>query len=380
MGTLKAKGESMPAFARKEIVQLDEVGTYHCTSRCVRGKYLCGYDRKTGEDNRHRRNWFDIRIRQLQQVFMVDMLSYGFLENHFHTVNRIRPDLAEKLSDWEVARRSLLLKSHSFSDSVKLVEPKRKAIERVLANPKKIKNWRARLSDLSWYMRYLKEPIARRANKEDGVTGFFWDARYKSVRLLDEIAVMLCSIYVDLNEVRAKMATTPEKSTFCSISQRIKSWQEKRRKQSQSTGKQAWDKPSKSRLEPAPNWLSPINALCDNGTKSGTLTEEKPFPNGARPSNSGFLPMKVEQYFQLCDWIGRIVRKGKRGAIPAGLAPILERLTDNVDLFVQVANNFGSLFKRCFGSPEAIREHRTRQNAKKIHGLSLARSLYPASA
>ena len=37
--------------------------------------------------------------------------------------------------------------------------------------------WRGRLGDLSWYMR---EYIARRANAEDGCTGRFWEARFKS--------------------------------------------------------------------------------------------------------------------------------------------------------------------------------------------------------
>ena len=39
---------------------------------------------------------------------------------------------------------------------------------------------RARLGDLSWYMRVLNESISRMANAEDGVTGWFWEGRFKS--------------------------------------------------------------------------------------------------------------------------------------------------------------------------------------------------------
>ena len=39
--------------------------------------------------------------------------------------------------------------------------------------------YRARLGDLSWYMRVLNESISRMANAEDGVTGRFWEGRFK---------------------------------------------------------------------------------------------------------------------------------------------------------------------------------------------------------
>jgi hypothetical protein len=42
-------------------------------------------------------------------------------------------------------------------------------------------------------MKCLNEPVARMANKEDGCTGHFWEARYSSEALLTSTA------YVDLN-------------------------------------------------------------------------------------------------------------------------------------------------------------------------------------
>jgi hypothetical protein len=45
----------------------------------------------------------------------------------------------------------------------------------IVENPKAIAEYRSRLTNLSWLMKSLSEPIARRTNAEDKVTGRFWD-------------------------------------------------------------------------------------------------------------------------------------------------------------------------------------------------------------
>jgi hypothetical protein len=69
-------------------------------------------------------------------------------------------------------------------------------------------------------MRLLSQKIGRRANQEDHEVGKFWQARYRAVRLLDETAVLACAVYVDLNPIRASIATTIETSDFTSGQQR----------------------------------------------------------------------------------------------------------------------------------------------------------------
>ena len=80
---------------------------------------------------------------------------------------------------------------------------------------------RERLQSLSWFMKCLKEPLARMANREDNVRGAFFEERFKSIAILDEEALLAACVYIDLNPVAAGIAQTPEKSPHTSIKQRV---------------------------------------------------------------------------------------------------------------------------------------------------------------
>ena len=213
----------MPAYARSHIVPPDEVGVYHCIARCVRRAFLCGVDPLTGRYYEHRKEWIRERLELLASVFAIDICGYAVMGNHLHVVLRVRPDLVRDWSDEEVALRWTRLCPPRNPATGEKMEPSECDLNMIVSDPARLAVIRQRLSSLSWFMGRLSEPIARRANREDECKGRFWEGRFKSLALLDEAAILACSIYVDLNPIRAGVATTPEQSAYTSAYDRIRS-------------------------------------------------------------------------------------------------------------------------------------------------------------
>ena len=169
--------------ARKSLVDSSVTPYYHCVSRCVRRAFLCG------QGAEHRKQWIEDRLRELSEIFAIDVCAYAVLDNHLHVVLRLDDETAAGWSDLEVAARWGRLFPPRGKDRRPLEVSEAWLQERV-ADAKWIAAARERLNSLSWFMKCLKEPLARRANKEDECRGTFWEARFKSIAILDDEALL----------------------------------------------------------------------------------------------------------------------------------------------------------------------------------------------
>jgi REP element-mobilizing transposase RayT len=330
--------------ARNQLICPETTPYYHTISRCVRRAFLCGEDSLTGKSYEHRKEWVIERLRELADVFSIDICAYAIMSNHYHLVLRINQDTAKQWSiervieQWEKLYSVPVLVSRYRRGETSSKAENQKAEEI-------IETWRERLMDISWFMRSLNEHLARRGNEEDSCTGHFWESRFKSQALLDEGAVLGCMSYVDLNPVRAKMADTPEESDFTSIQQRIHALAPK----------------SVRPTDEAPTTPIPLMKLVSQ--------RQDPHPNS--------LGFTLTDYLELVDWAGREIREGKRGSINETAPPILERL--NLDPYRLMEHLRGEAVIETpvmLGSVEKIKHALTTAERKFVKGLSEARRLF----
>jgi len=250
-------------------------GAFLITSRCVRQARLCGHDEVSGRDLSHRKRWIEQRIAMLAERFSVAVYAYAVMENHLHLVVRTDPQAP---AHWEAA--DVLRRWFDVSRGDEPPEARRQRIEAALGNEDLIAKYRERLGSLSWFMRFLSEPIARIANLEDGCTGRFWQGRFQAKALLDEPAALSGMVYVDLNPVRAGVVKTPEAAGHVSIRRRFEAM----------------------RHAVPGALLRPVL--------------------GSGPA----LSVSEQEYLTLVDETGRAVREDKPGAIPRSLPAIVARL------------------------------------------------------
>ena len=328
-----------PRYAQ---VSLEATPYYHCVSRCVRRAFLCGHDEHTGQSFEHRRGWIEDKLLELGRIFALDIAAYAVMSNHYHVVLHIDKVQAEGLTRKQVItlwhqlfKGNLLSQRYEKGDNLSQVE--RDKLD------KDIETWRKRLMNISWFMRVLNENIARQANREDDCTGRFWEGRFKSQALLDEAALATCMGYVDLNPIRAGMAISPETSDHTSIKLRIE---------------MALQTEQPHYINQQPKTLLPFAG----------------YPRQNMPKG---LPFRLNDYLELVDWTGRILRDDKRGAIPDSLPPILERLNMDAKHWLYLANHFESPFKGLVGSAYKLKQACQTLGYQRTPGLRSCEAYFP---
>lgn len=296
---------------RRRQISLDHTRYYHCMSRCVRRAFLCGKDKFTGKDFEHRRAWIEDRLKQLASIFAIELLAYAVMHNHYHVVLRVTVERAASWSDDEVAAR--------WGQLFALPEWDVRASE--------VQIWRDRLSSISWFMRCMNEPLARRANREDDCSGRFWEGRFKLQALLDENALLKCMTYVDLNPVRSGLVDSPEVARYTSYRARV-------------DGKD--------------------RHLIGFSDTSSIVTEP--------------VPISRREYVSLVHWSSRCIRSGASVCVPSSCHPVLERMQLSEDQWGREIRHYGRWYYRAVGSLSSLEKYCTHVGQRWLKGSGRARS------
>ena len=301
--------------------------------------FLCG----DGNGNRKDALYQRTKLVRGEAFPGIQVATYALMDNHFHLVVRFDPHAAHHLSAEEIAHRWLLVQDDA---ALRMNQDAFQATKKAIASDAdRVHRYRQHLSTVGWFMRSIKQPIARMANIDDDCTGAFWEGRYSSIALTDEAAVVACMAYVDLNQVRAGLVDRPEDAVFTGLAERCAARQAGTQGLTHYPQPQAHDEDHRACFadedsapttdcvlplqdsEPAlplragvddpndaidhePDWLIPINRL---------FAQQLVSPDTIQFSQANYL--------ELVDQTGRLLKAGKRGAINPRLSPLLKRLS-----------------------------------------------------
>jgi len=137
-------------------------------------------------------------IQAFSSLYFAEILGFTILDNHFHIAVKMHP--SDYVTDAELMER---LKSFYGKDR-EFIQSEFPAI-------------REKLSDLSCFMKDIKQNFTRWYNKRNNRYGFFWGGRFKSVIVEKGETLINLLAYIDLNSIRAGIVEKPEEYRWSSI-------------------------------------------------------------------------------------------------------------------------------------------------------------------
>ena len=170
----------MPRTTR--LIIKDETAVYHVMSRTALDGFPLGDVEK---------DFMLDLIRRFSALYFVEILGFCLMGNHFHILVRMFPE--HKYTDEDIQKR---YESFYGDDS--------------MFASGWIPSLREKLSNLSEFVKEIKQSFSRYYNKRHHRRGTLWGERFKSLIVENGETLINCLAYIDLNPIRAGMVERPE--------------------------------------------------------------------------------------------------------------------------------------------------------------------------
>lgn len=193
----------MPRSKRQWISQ--QAGSFHIISRTSGARLMLDDEEK---------EYFLKLLERFAAGFFVQIHAFAVMGNHFHILATGLELEAMKASRELLIERYRLMYGKTadppggtYDDSGNLIPDADDGTGRL----------RERLGSISRFVQELKQTFSHWYNKRHDREGYLWSDRFKGVLVENGEAHTVCSAYIDLNPVRAKLATKPEDYRWCSL-------------------------------------------------------------------------------------------------------------------------------------------------------------------
>ncbi len=159
-------------------------------------------------------------LRQCEIFYGLRLLTYCIMSNHFHILVEV-PEPKELTEDDVFLRVDALYPAKFTAGLRRELAALRQAGlgERVEA---RLDSFRRRMWNLSNFMKSLKQRFSTFYNRNNIRCGTLWEERFRSVIVEgEETTLLTMSLYIDLNPIRAGIASDPAGYRFCGYAEAV---------------------------------------------------------------------------------------------------------------------------------------------------------------
>ena len=141
-------------------------------------------------------------VRKAAEFSGIELEACAIMDNHIHVLCTV-VRTGDKVSEAEIVRRVRVLKGEKAADELagRCAELRAAGFDATLEC--ELDRYRARMNDISAFMKTAKELFAIWYNREFGYSGSVWNGVYKSTMVEGGFYFARCRRYIVLNPVRA---------------------------------------------------------------------------------------------------------------------------------------------------------------------------------